>query len=46
MFHARSLFVTAFEGKERDAIDVAISPSECLFVYLGELQCAEKQLFG
>ena len=24
MFHARSLFVTAFEGKERDAIDVAV----------------------
>ncbi len=46
MFHARSLFVTAFEGKERDAIDVAISPSECLFVHLGELQCAGKQSLG
>ncbi len=46
MFHARSLFVTAFEGKERDAIDVAVSPSECSFVHLVESQCAEKQLFG
>lgn len=43
---ARSLFVTAFEGKERDAIDVAVSPSECSFVHLVESQCAEKQLFG
>ena len=42
MFHARSLFVTAFEGKERDAIDVAVSPSECSFVHLVESQCAEK----
>lgn len=46
MFHARSLFVTAFEGKERDAIDVAVSPSECSFVHFVESQCAEKQLFG
>lgn len=46
MFHARSLFVTAFEGKERDAIDVAVSPSECSFVHLVESQCAEKQSLG
>ena len=39
-------WVTAFEGKERDAIDVAVSPSECSFVHLVESQCAEKQLFG
>ena len=39
-------WVTAFEGKEKDAIDVAVSPSECSFVHLVESQCAEKQLFG
>ena len=43
---ARSLFVTAFEGKERDAIDVAVYPSECSFVHFVESQCAEKQSFG
>lgn len=34
--------MTAFEGKERDAIDVAVSPSECSFVHFVESQCAEK----
>lgn len=46
MFHARSLFVTVFEGMGRDVVDVAISPSECSFVHFVESQCAEKQLFG